>query len=164
MGQKLRHVHAIAVVVVLLKLKLGRSNREPSLTTGHSRDSLTISNRIRKILVEFLFHLWLVVKQVHLARTTVHEQHDDALGFRREVRHPRQAGSRLTHVDDRLLLTKGIGRSHHRPKATSPEQSMESGRADSHRRSPEEFSSGHDQFIFADRVHGLSVELKTRRG
>jgi hypothetical protein len=78
--------HPRARLSVLLEGELGRGDREARLPRGHGRQPLAADDGGRQVLVEHLLHLRLVVVEVHLRRAAVHEQVDEVLRLRGEVR------------------------------------------------------------------------------
>ena len=61
---------------MLVKLECGGRNGKPLLAGRHGRDSLAISNRIGKVLIEPVIHLGLVIPHIQLGRRAGHEKID----------------------------------------------------------------------------------------
>ena len=75
--KKLRDPHP--AFAMLLERELGRGDRKTTLTTGHRRKTLAVSDALRQILVKPIVHFWFVVKEVYLWGTADHVEIDDAL-------------------------------------------------------------------------------------
>ncbi len=68
------------------EFKSGRDTREILLATRHGRQALAFSDTVRKRLSVDLLQPRLVVKKIDVARTTGHEEVDDAFCFWNKVR------------------------------------------------------------------------------
>ena len=80
-----------AAVPVLGELEWRADERDGRLVARHAREPLPTAHGIRKLLAVALVQQRLVVVEVELRRRAGHEQVDDALGLRREVRRAEDA-------------------------------------------------------------------------
>ena len=93
--------HPRPALPVLREPILGRDHRERRLPRGHAGQPLSPPDRRGQLLTMPPFQSRLVIEQVHLRRSAVHEQIDDVLGLRREVprrRERRPFGSRSRFI------------------------------------------------------------------
>jgi hypothetical protein len=82
---ELGNPEAVLVIVVFFELENRGRDRQAGLARGHASDALVAAHGFRKVFVELVVELWLVVEEIHLRRATVLEEVDDPLGLRREV-------------------------------------------------------------------------------
>ena len=81
-----------AGLAVLLELVFGRRDGKTRLAAGHRRQPLAHADGIGQIGVVDFFQARLVIQQIHLRRPAVHEEVDQPLGLRREMRQLGQRG------------------------------------------------------------------------
>ena len=149
-GQELADPHAR--LAVLGELVLRRCDREPGLAAGHGGQPLALADRIGKVLVEPLVHLGLVVQEVHLRGTSVHEQVDGPLGLGGEMRQAWQSPGReacwlgLHLVDD----SPGLAGLRQQAGEGDGSQAHAGGAA-------EEVPARHHFDLFANRIHGSAL-------
>ena len=79
-------VHPHAALATLGEVELRRCDGEARLTAGHGGETLTIADAGWQVFVKVGLHAGLVVEQVQLRRPATHDERDDSLGLRREVR------------------------------------------------------------------------------
>ena len=75
-----------AALAVFGELEDRPRQRQRRLIPGHPRQSLTFANAVGQVRAVLLVQQWLVIVQIELARPAGHEQVDDALRLRLEVR------------------------------------------------------------------------------
>ena len=127
--QKFAHPNAIAVVVVFLEFVAGRRNREAGLAAGHRGDALAAPDGVGQVLVVMVVELGLVIPEIELARTAVHEEVDDALSLGGEVRETGEPAG--------LVVTQDRGEAVGAQKLAQGSGTHAEGRA------PEELAAGH---------------------
>ncbi len=135
----------------LVELEHRRGHRKTGLARSHGGDALTIAHRVRKILVEVLLQLRLVVPEIELGRSAIHVQIDEAHGLGREVR---KTGQRRMHPRHR--------RSRSPQQLARPERGQRQ-TAEADTRIAEELTPGLIQLELEQRIHGqLRVTVSSR--
>ncbi len=84
-GFRQQLTHPLSAVSIPAEAKHGRGNGKAGLGSGHIRQSLHLTDRLRQIFVGPVDHLRLVVQRVQMRRCSGHEQPDHPLGARREM-------------------------------------------------------------------------------
>ena len=126
------------------KAELRRSHGKIGLRGRHAGEPLAFADRLGQLGSLLAAQSGFMVEQIQLRRTARLKQIDDALGFGREMRQPRQA------------RVRGLAGGRAGCVCVSVEQGRQSRRSDAGAGQTEEMAAGESKLMFEPGVHGVA--------